>query len=300
MAKFKRFFKPAVRLITPDFTISNLDGESLTLTWEVERTNTNAVDTATITVLNLGERVRGGIFETWTALSRSGAYGLEFQVGWDGVAQTLIRGAVWRMVPARRSPTDVETVFHVGDGVDGTRDQVTGRTFKGVNLVTVLDYLVRLPPAELDAGGGGLGLIFPPESKALITTAAGELPVQRWDIPSGYNTRDAVNLIMDTLGLEWRIHNGEFLVMRGGIINRPPELVRPGTGLISYEIQNDGGLMFEALTNPNVEPGAQVLVQDDNGRPFGAPAYRVTRVVYSGRSDGDSTMVVECAKAVGA
>ncbi len=299
VAAFKRFFIPAVKLNTAQGIVSNLDGNGLRFTWEIERDNTNAADKGRISIFNLSSAFRGVLFEAWRALSAASGYLVEFGIGWDGVPQTVIRGDVWRLTPNRRTPTDVETVIEIGDGQKNLRDQTVGRSFSNVRISIVLEYLVALPPATADAGGGGLGLIYPPESKALVAQATSELPIQTWgNIPAGANTREAIDLIMSTLGLTWRIHNGAFVVLRGGLSNKPPPLIRPGTGLISYEVRDDGGIDFTALSNPDVEPGTQVLVQDDNGRPFAEPAYRVDRAVYRGDTDGESVMTVNASKAL--
>jgi hypothetical protein len=190
-------------------------------------------------------------------------------------------------------------VFKMGDGAKTLRDQVVGSGFKGAPIEIVLRALVELSPNPFDSGGGGLGFIFPPEAVVLIKKAASELPIQLWgNIPAGANTRDQVNLIMDTLGLEWRVHNGTFVVMRAGVILRAGPVIRPGTGLISYERRNDGGIIFSALANPEVEPGIQVLVQNDFGKPFGEPVYRVERVTFTGSTVGESLMEVEAAKVI--
>lgn len=299
VAAFQRFYIPAVRLETAQGILSNLDGNGLRFEWEIARDNTNKADEGTITVYNLAPTVSGAIFEAWQALSRASGYLVTFAIGWDGVPQTVFRGDVWELIPDRRTPTDSMMVLKLGDGNRTLRDQTVGRSFSNVKIEIVLDYLVQLPPAPTDAGGGGLGLIYPPESKALVKQAASELPIQTFgNIPAGANTREAVDIIMDTLGLEWRVHNGEFVAMRGGVINKPGPLIRPGTGLISYERRNDGGIIFSALANPEVEPGIQVLVQDDFGKPFGEPAYRVEKVRFAGSTDEESLMDVEAAKAV--
>lgn len=299
VAGFKRFFIPAARFETAQGVVSNLTGDGVLMEWEVNRDNTNKADEAVVSIYNLAPALTGAIFEAWQVLSAASGYLATFAIGWDGVSETVIRGDVWDFVPDRRSPTDSVAVFKIGDGNKSLRDQVVGKGFQGVKISIVLEYLVSIPPAAPDIGGGGLGLIYPPESKSLVAAAAAELPVQTWgNIPAGANTREAVNLIMDTLGLEWRVHNGEFVVMRAGVINRPGPLIRPGTGLISYERRNDGGVIFSALANPEVEPGIQVLVQDDFGKPFGEPVYRVERVSFKGSTNGESLMDVEAAKVV--
>jgi hypothetical protein len=190
-------------------------------------------------------------------------------------------------------------ILRVGDGGRALRDGITTRPFKNVNVATVLEYLVQIPPAPLDAGGGGLGLFYPPESRAVVAAAAKLTAVQNWgNIPGYFGTRQSIDFIMDTLGLEWRVQNGSFVAMLGGIINRPGPVISPKTGLLCYSKTNDEGIQFTALANPEVEPGIQVVVADDDGIPFGALAYRVTMVSFVGSSDGDSLMSVQGSKAV--
>lgn len=299
VAPFKRFFIPAVRLDTAQGIVSNLDGNGIRFKWDITRDNTNKPDGGEITIYNLAPSFIGLLLEAWQALSQASGYLVTFGIGWEGVPQTVIVGDVWDLVPDRRSPTDVMTVLKIGDGNKSLRDQAVGRSFSGVKIDIVLDYLISLPPATADAGGGGLGLIYPPESKALVKQAAGELPIQTWgNIPQGANTREAINLIMDTLGLEWRVQNGAFIALRAGVNNRPPLIIRPNTGLITYERRNDDGIIFTALANPDLEPGSQVLVQDNNGKPFGAGTFRVERVNFTGATDGESLMDVRASKAV--
>lgn len=299
VAGFKRFYLPAVKLNTAQGIVTNLNGQGIRFTWEISRDNTNKADTGTISIFNLSPTFRGALFEAWTALSKASGYLVEFGIGWEGVPETVIRGDVWRLVPEQRTPTDVETIISIGDGNKPLRDQAVGRSFAGTKIDIVLDYLVGLPPAPTDAGGGGLGLIYPPESKALVKTASAELPIQTWgNIPAGANTREAIDLIMDTLGLEWRVQNGAFIVMRGGVSNKPPPIIAPRSGLIRYAVRDDGGIELDALADPRVEPGVQILVQDDLGKSFGEPAYRVERVVFRGDTRGESVMTVSGAKAL--
>ena len=84
--------------------------------------------------------------------------------------------------------------------------------------------------------------------------------------------------------------------MRGGVINKPGPILRPSTGLINYAPRNDGGIVLRSLAVPETEPGIQIQVQDDRGKPFAEPVYRVERVNFNGTTDEDSIMEVEAAK----
>ena len=302
VAAFKRFYIPAVRIDTPVGPIVNLDGNGIFVEWNIFRDNTNTVDEGTITIYNLSEAFRKVLFESWR-LVQSGfglGWNVRFNLGWEGLPELLMSGDVWNMVPSDRTgATDVRTILSIGDGNKSIRDQTVGRSFVNVNIVNVLEYLVALPPAGNDVGGGGLGLILTPESKAVITVAAGELPIQLWgNITQGSNTREAVDVIMATLGLEWRVFNGEFIAMRGGTINRPGVILKPNSGLITYTERDDGGVSVHALANPRIEPGLQVFVTDNLGRNLAEPVYRTESVRFNGDTEGASLMDIEAKRVV--
>lgn len=299
---FKRFYIPAVRLDTVIGSLFNLDGNGITFEWDISRDNTNTVDQGLITIYNLGDATRKLLYESWNIVQAGFGlgYNATFSIGWDGLTEMVFKGNVWDLVPDdRQGGADVRTVLSVGDGNKTLRDQTVGRSFSSVSISIVLDYLVALPPAGTDIGGGGLGLIFTPESKAVIAAAQAELPVQFWNnIPAGANTRETIDVIMATLGLEWRVHNGEFIAMRGGVINRPGLILAPKSGLITYTPRDDGGVVIEALANPNMQPGLQFFVKSDIGRNLAAPVYRCESVHFTGSTDGQSIMVAEGKKVV--
>ncbi len=296
---YERFFIPAVKIVTPVATMENLDGQGLTMEWEVLRDNASDADMGSIRIYNLGPATAQGIHEAWRRRRPSGSFKLEISAGWDGVPKLLMSGDVWEMKPAVRDGADVITQFEIGDGIDSLRDQMVGATFAKADLATVIEFLVTLDIKAQDIGGGGLGLSYPAESKALVTQAALRTPVSRFrNLAAGLNTRARVTELMSTLGLEWRVQNGAFIAMRGRIVNRPGPILRPRNGLISYEVRNDGGISVTALANPDVEPGIQMQVQDDLEVPFGEIAYRVEAVGFSGSTKGESIMAIEAAKAV--
>jgi len=299
MAEFAQFFIPAVRLTTGQAIVENLDGQGLTMEWTITRDNTNKADEAEINIYNLSPSVSGKIFEAWQVFSAASGYLVTFAVGWEGVPKLAIMGDVYSMSPDEKTATDVMTTLKIGDGHKALQDSKVGKSFVKVKIDTVLDYLVQFPVESSDAGGGGLGLVYPPESRKLVVKAASELPVQTWgNIPAGANTRDAVNIVMSTLGLEWRVHNGEFIVLRGGTNQRPPFILSPSTGLLTYSRRDDSGANLTALANAEIEPGSQVIVQGDDGKPFGAGVFRVDKTVLSGSTKSASTMKIVASKAL--
>jgi hypothetical protein len=294
---FTRFFIPAVSLRVPPAELFNLDGQGIYMEWEINRDNTSNADEGTVRVHNLSPALSGQIFEAWQNLFPSVGFLATFSIGWDGVARKVIVGDVWDIIENERTTTDDVMVFRIGDGNNALRDESSSKMMNGTGIDTALRFLITLPPDSTDIAGGGLGLEYPAESRALVVQAASRLPIQRWrNVPTGMNTRQNVNFLMETIGLEWRVHNCQFIAMRGGVVNRPGPILRPNNGLIRYEKRNDGGIDFEALANPDVEPGLQVQVQDNLEQPFGAVVYRTERIQFRGNSRGDSLMFGEAAK----
>lgn len=296
LSAVQSFYIPAVSIITvPGITLTNLDSTGLRMEWSVRRDNTNKPDSGTVTVYNLAPETSGVIYEAWQAIRQGIQTGLSFTLalGWNKVPEIVMQGDIVNFIPAQRTATDVLTIWEIGDGTERLRDSVVGRDFANVNIVTLLDYLVPLPPAPNDAGGGGLGLIIPPSSKALIAQAAAEIPLQEWsNISKGMNTVEAVTTVMDTLGLEWRSQNGAFIALRAGLINRPGPTISPQSGLISYTAKDDGGIEFTALADTRFEPGIRCSALDNFGKPIGSPSYRVESVAFTGSTDEDSLMAV--------
>jgi hypothetical protein len=295
-----RKYIPAVHLSTSIFEIENLDGQGLTISWDVTRTIGPEADMGEVRVVNLSESISRGIHETWRAASGFvPGVNMALSVGWDGVPKLMMEANIWDITPNKREIPDVVTVFKLGDGVDALRDQVNGKALQGANLANAIGLLVRIVPSRVDVAGGGLGLKYPKESRDLVAKAASQVAAWRIrNMPTGGNTRDEITNMMATIGLTWRVQNGAFIAMRGGAISKAGPILRPGTGLIDYEVRNDGGIMLRALTEADVEPGMQIQVQDENGESFGARAYRVERVKFSGVTTGDSIMEIEAAKAV--
>lgn len=299
VAPFQRFFKPAVKFRAFSLGFENLDGRGIRVQWEVVRDNTSTPDEGVLRIFNLSPTFIGVMHTAWTTRRPLAVFSIELDIGWDGIAQRLMVGDLWDFIPEHRTPTDRITIMKFGDGSQAIRDQVVGRTFNGTRIDEALRYLIELPPAGTDAGGGGLGLIYPPSSRALVVAAANltPLPLLR-NLVQGRSTRATIDDLMSTIGLEWRVHNNTFIAMQDGVINRPGPILRPKNGLLHYEQRNDGGCICDSYALPDAEPGIQVQVQDNLGKAFGAPLYRIEKNTFRGDTHIDSTMRVEAAKAV--
>ncbi len=302
-AAFQRFLNPAATLTVgavPPIVLSNLDGTGLKFAWDIVRTNTNNPDKGEFSIWNLAPKLAKGIHEQFKALVGFRGVPMTFSFGWDGVAQIAFTGTIWDVTPSDRSQVvDTITTIEAGDGINPYRDKASSISFANARLDVVLRAIVAFPPDPTDIGNGGMGLIIPTDSQALILQAASELPIQNWGhITFGMNTRDAIDAIFETLGLTWRIQNNHLIAMRGGFINRPGPIIWAGSGLLNYKEKNDGGIQLEALADPTVEPGVQIKVLDEFGALVADPAYRVESVQFTGDTDGESLMFIEARKSV--
>lgn len=316
---FERFYVPAVKLETSQvltgagdgpqslspIVLENLDGQGIVFDWAIERDNTNQPDQGEITIFNLAPRLIGELHNAWRQAEDSRkiggdvrlGYSARFSLGWDGIVQTLMIGDVWDFIPAIETPTDTMTVFKLGDGNRALRDRFMSRVMTRISIERAIDYLVHIVPNALDVGGGGLGLIYPKASKDLIQRAAQELPDQNYtNIPPG-NTKQLLDDLMETLGLEWRVHNGEFVAMRDGQINESITL-KPSTGLLRAEPRGDGGIDVLNYADPRIQPGTQLKVLEEDNSPIAERAYRVDKMLYRGRTRGGSTSSIIASKAV--
>lgn len=295
VANYQEFMVPAVALDTSvTGRIANLDGDGLLFEWDIFRSRTSEPDTGTVSIYNLAPAVSGAIQEAYNVFRDSTGFEVIFSLGWQRLPKKLMVADVWRYTPALRDQVDVMTVFELGDGIRGTQDAQVGYNLAGTTVGAFLKFVIQAPVDGGDIGGGGLGLILSPDSAAIIDAASTRANLGAVSsLPVLQSTKQAVDLLMATLGLEWRIHNGEFKPLLAGTINDPPYILRPNTGLVDYTKRDDGGASVTALAIPEVQPGLQILLQDNFGRNLDAPVYRVDSVRFTGSSRGESLMFIE-------
>ena len=301
---FRRFFKPAARFQVLEETVENLDGNGLYMEWVITRDNTPNPDEGEVRIANMAPAARRTLHEFWQLWGDSlKAFTCSFALGFDGVASTVIDNAdVWYIEPENRDNiVDAFSIFRFGDGLKNSRDQTIGRSLNGSRVDYVINFLVTAPASSADAGFGGLGLRYPKESRELVTLATNSTPVPIIrNVVSGTSTREAITNFMAMIGLEWRVHNGAFIAMRGGLIlDRPAIILRPDSGLLRYSKRNDNNISVEALALPDVEPGSQIQVQDNDGKSFGQPSYRVERVEFRGNTRTESLMFIDAKSVTG-
>lgn len=294
---FARYWQPCARLNVGGVLWETLIPEGLTIEWSVERTIARTPDTATARVYNPSPAKAKAVLTAVesTATGRFGAT-VKLGIGWDAVVGLVFSGAVVR---ASYGPVGVDHILEIeaADGVRAFERSYVGRQIAGGTLSQAIRLLVTLPVEAGGAGVGGLGLTLPPQSIAALEAASGGAVPFR-GVPTGIPTTEAVDRLLASLGLVGRASGGQFWISAGGEINRPGPVLRPSTGLVSWQPREDGGCDLVALGDPTCEPGVQIQVQDDLGQPRGKPFYRAERVVYTGTTRGRSEMAVSAAPGV--
>jgi len=304
----RRYFLPDIELFftlgsAPDVPVLTVGypeqtpTDKLRVEWDISMTRTSSADQATFRIYNLNEATRRGLHGVWRKASTSKTNSMVVRAGlsWEGQTRNVFRGQIWKMNPSMHSATDVVTEVHAGDGAVSLRDSTTdtGATFAKVDFVSIIQTVVTLE----------MGLPIDAPSLQLMKEAAAQLP-QTLDW-SNYtisgDLQDVIDDLVATLGLEWKIYRGYFIVLRRGIrgITDDPlaPLISADSGLIDYRPIDDDGIELTALANPRVAPGIQIAVQGPDGLPVGALRYRVSTVRYHGSNYGESLMSVVGRKA---
>lgn len=291
---FPELFQPSARVDSAALQVANVDGLGLRITWQIERGTTSTSDRAKVSITNLAPAVRGALLAAWRVASTSPiGYPVSFSIGWGPLVEVVIVGDVWSLQPALRVGEDVVTVLEIGDGAKQLRDAVVGQAFAESTLTMLVTFIV----------GQGIGLPISPTSLALIQERGSQMPVATWAnyVATG-SAADNLDKIFATLGLTWRIYGGQLVAYDRGVLDGQldpiAQVLSPSTGLLQWTALDDGGVELTALANPQIKIGGQVHVIDTVGVPVGGPVFRVERIIWSGSTDGDSTMALTCRRAV--
>lgn len=291
---------PALASTAPNpLVYANLDGNGIKLEWDIQRTRTQSPDQGTLAIYNLGLAARTALkaYLTYSTAPINALLPLllEFSIGWGGLVEKIYAGKAWKWVLEKRVGEDLVTILEIGDGTLQVENAVLGSSFADMFVETAVLLVVSAAPPV------GLGYPIDPVSAALIKARAATLPVKQATFIEYGDTRDTVDGFMETLGLEWKIHNGKFIVLdRGNAATASPVavLLQASGGLLTWEQTDSGGISCTALANPNVAPGTQIVVMDSFNVPVGSPAFRVERVRFHGATDGESLMEIEARKSV--
>lgn len=280
----------------PIYAEIDSDGSGIRIEWEINQSRTSNADQAIFRFYNVAQRTRDALYSAWkTNSGKETTLQIAFLIGWGGDNKLVFLGDIWKFNPSVSTGTDVIMEINAGDGDVTLRDSVTrlGQSFAQTTITLVVQSLVTT----------ALGVIIEKGSLKLIQEAATNLPVQQWNTYVHYgDTQDRLDELIDTLGLEWKIFRGQFIVMQKGIqgVTDSPRapVVSPATGLIAWAEQDDDNIQLTSLANPYVQPGRQIAVQDANGIFIGAVRHRVSTTRFYGTNYGESLMDIVARKAV--
>jgi hypothetical protein len=298
-ATFARYFNVAAQLdvLAPPLTVANLSGEGLTMDWSITRTNTSAADVGRLRVTNLSRSNRRLLQQAQPLLSAF-AYQLSFSLGWDGVVFEVLRGPLTKLVAEERTTsTEVVSTFEWSDGLLSLRDS----TPLAAPLTVTSGLWLNVFEAIAKTFPGVLGL-----APSFATTLATSPLVSAIPNFGAVFNNDPVNDLNDLVsslgpGYDWGIQDALIVLYRAGLISdsTPPLILAPNTGLLSWQLQDDGGVMVSALANPGVRPGQQVQVLGVDAVPgagvpvpelVGGGPLRIESVTWDGSTLGTSIM----------
>lgn len=301
---FREYFRPAVWLgfrspVFPLFLL-NLGEESfgqevLRVEWDIRMSTTSNADQALVRVYNLASNIRNSLYKAWKMNpSKPNVLQLTCSLGWEDNPELVFVGDIWKFIPSEHTGTDIITTIEAGAGLTPLRDtQLLGKAFAENAFTLILEFCVNQ-----------LGVPIDPASLKLAQEAAAATPALDWEsyVVSG-DIAYVLDNIMDTLGLEWKIFQGKFIVLQKGVAGVTDRATAPvigsNTGLLNWKFEDDENISFVALAHPRVVPGVQIALRDDtNGEPIGALRHRVTNVAFTGSNHGESLMTVKARKAV--
>lgn len=280
---FARYYNPGAQLVVAGQTWRSIDGDGIAIEWSARRDNTRAPDTATIVIRNPSSKRAPAVVRAWREQRTGGSLsGLNarFSIGWDGDLRLLISADVTN-AEFKSMPNGTALVVELGDGERASVNSIVTRQVAGS---TASQLLVLLITGAAQVGSSqlyGLGYLLSAKSKATIQASAGA-GVTYSGVPVGAKTEDVVSSLLDALGLEGRVHNGEFIVTRGKALNLPAMVFRPSNGVASFATREDGGCDMTALGDPQMQPGLQFRVTTEDGRDRGARFYRCESAEWSG------------------
>ena len=282
--------------ITP-ITVQSLTGEGLRVTWEINKSNSSEPDNGTLTVYNLQTAARKILASIVPSLPAFG-FRCSLSIGW-GDAQNpglgfvpptqVLSGRIVSITPEFKERVDVLTEITFGDGVVEQRDAApTGDVQKFAKLLT-WSSIVRLIVLEL-------GLALSPAADPVIDAAAFALGLPSYGAANAIlgdrEIREKLDNIFETLRIGYTIDDGIVRVFNpSGLRNDlPPQELAPRSGLLSFANTDDGGIEFEALANPLVAPGSQVVIRNENEIIQGGGPLRVEKIQFIGDNYADSIM----------
>lgn len=264
--------------------VNNISGQGLRVEWSVEKIFGGIGDRATITVYNLGAPQRAAL-EAATA-PIAGVIPVpptivRLHVGWNALPELLFMGGAWRIAPATKRELDILTEIEVGVGDDMRDTPPSGGAAVGLGVQGAIAEILVLLKLMPSAG-----------AMAAIAQAAAEAPLANLETSVfDIEPRDQLHLLLASIGLNWGVQDGEFVVFRNGMRNDVlPVLLDPTSGLLNAVVLDDGGVAFDGVAQARLKPGVQLVITDERKAIVGGGALRCERISFNGSSEGPSVM----------
>lgn len=195
--------------------------------------------------------------------------------------QLLFSGDITHSYTTRQK-ADIVTHIEAGDGNFNLTEKFTNRTFvKNKNLKDLLKLLIK----DLDISYNDLSLSHIDNNKKVNVAS---------DISVSGRTKEIIDNLIKTEGLEWSIQNNEFTIYSPDQSINENESVyvfNDDTGLLELKIKKDNKIEFTALINPAVTPTKLIKIEDSltDTNSF----YKMERVTYDGDSF-DGQWIMKC------
>lgn len=296
-APFPFFLYPTATLTattTPPLVVQNLDGDGLRIDWTCSKSNKPESDTAEIVIYNLG-RPQRELLAALVPVLPAFSFRAVLSVGWGRVATpqfvppfVLLQGNIKKIVPSRKTRTDVLTIFEIGDSVYSQRDTVTAQVLNNIQGFTWSTAVAAVAAQQ--------GRAVAPQALAAIDAAATRrrIPLtqlRNLNLRSG-DLDQVLTDLLETLKLNYVVENDIVHVFdtSGLRLDLPQVVLSASGGLLSYSEEDDGAVSFSALANPLVQPGSQVVVLDELNLIVGGGPLRVERIDFAGSTAANSTM----------
>jgi hypothetical protein len=291
---FTRFWGRSVEVIIdaiPQLRVSNLDDNGPRIAFEVHKNNSKEPDKAVIRMWNLRPQIRTLIRLNFLA---DDSITVKLKVGYQGFTKQIFQGQARDVEPGRQEgAVDIVTQFIVGDGIDAFREGFVNESFgPGTPMDVVLSSVIAA--MGLIPAAGSLVLF---QSK-LPTSAIGAAN-------SGFVATGKAADILDTLcaltSLRWFIRDNQvvFQDTRTFLTDFAVRLT-PGTGLLwASEPHGRNQMKVKALLNPDLQPGRQIILQNELGLPIGDGNYAIESMRAFGDTEGaEWVAMIEEARAI--
>jgi len=283
----------SLQILPPGIILENLSGQGLRIDWSIEKQIGPSPNTCDLVIYNLNKPQRLSLS---VAAAAPVPIIVSLQIGWAGLApvgvpEVVFVGEIWEVQATKKENTDILTLIKLGDGAKPLADTPPpggSAAAIGFSAMIVLTLQSFTPP-----------IIPSPTALAKIGEQAAKLPLPSFQFAGDESPKEFLDAICASIGLSWGIQDGLFVVYQNGILPTPPgfapPLLAPFSGLLDFREQDDGGLQFEALALPSVQPGSLVLFQDfdfQTGviKTIGGAPMRIEQIKFDGSTQGNSTM----------